>query len=100
MNAVSAKRHAPRNLASKQRRQHQNMIQTLVLWAGSQQVLADALGVSQAAVSKWVIRGWLPVERAIQVEMLYGIPPSATADPRLISALACIDSLTQPKGRT
>ncbi len=99
MNAVTAKRNAPRTLASTRRRLHPNMVQALVRWLGSQQVLADALGVSQAAVSKWVIRGWLPVDRAIQVEKLYGIPPSATSDPKLIAALAYLDSLIQQKGR-
>jgi DNA-binding transcriptional regulator YdaS (Cro superfamily) len=31
---------------------------------------AQALGVSQPAVSQWLTRGWLPSGRAAQVEML------------------------------
>lgn len=42
--------------------------------AGSQTALADAMGVSQQAINKWVKKGWVPVDRAIEIEGLYGIP--------------------------
>lgn len=40
--------------------------------AGSQEVLADALGVRQPAIVKWLYRQ-IPPERAIQIEKILGI---------------------------
>lgn len=42
--------------------------------AGSQTALADAMGVTQQAINKWVKKGWVPVDRAIEIEGIYGIP--------------------------
>lgn len=40
------------------------------LYRRSQQPMADALGVSQSVVSKWMRRGELPAEYVLKVEML------------------------------
>lgn len=51
--------------------------------AGSQSALAAMLGVSQQAVSSWVRQGWVPLRRAREIEMLYGVPRSALINPRV-----------------
>ena len=43
-----------------------------IRWAGSQRKLADALGISESAVSQWVDRGLVPMGRAYQIESLSG----------------------------
>lgn len=51
--------------------------------AGNQTKLADALGVSQQAISKWTRLGWVPVDRAIEIEAQYGIPRRDLVNPKL-----------------
>ena len=41
--------------------------------AGSQAMLAAALGCRQQAVSKWLQQGHVPLERAVQIQRLYGV---------------------------
>ena len=54
---------------------------------GSQIDLARALGVTQAAVSKWVMRGWVPLDRAREIEALYGVARTQVANPKVVDAL-------------
>lgn len=63
-------------------------IDEVVKLAGSQTKLALALGVSQQAVSIWVRRGWVPHERARELESLYGVPRKSLIDPRLIDIVS------------
>jgi DNA-binding transcriptional regulator YdaS (Cro superfamily) len=42
-------------------------VQEAIKIAGSQQALATACGVSQSAVSKWVLGGGVSVENAINI---------------------------------
>lgn len=56
--------------------------------AGGQCAMARDLGVTQAAVSKWYVRGWVPLPRAREIEALYGVPRTAVADPRVVDVLA------------
>lgn len=51
--------------------------------AGSQTALAEAMGVSQQAISKWVRLGWVPTERAIEIEAMYGVPRRELVAPKL-----------------
>lgn len=74
---------------SKQR----HLIGALVLLAGSQQALANQLGVTQAAVSKWRIKGWHPLKRAVAVEALYGVPCKLITHPRIVSLLESAEAL-------
>ena len=63
-------------------------IKTVIAAAGGSQIdLARALGVTQAAVSKWVMRGWVPLSRAREIEALYGVPRTSVADPKVVDAL-------------
>ena len=51
--------------------------------AGSQTALAEAMGVSQQAISKWIRFGWVPVDRAIEIESMYAIPRRELVSPKL-----------------
>jgi transcriptional regulator with XRE-family HTH domain len=58
-------------------------IAAAVKQAGSQEQLAERLGVSQQAVSAWLRRGWVPVRRALEIEAEFGIPRHSLLKPRL-----------------
>lgn len=60
--------------------------------AGSQERLAQLLGVRQQSISVWRKRGFMPVLRAVEVEMQLGIPRQDLVDPRLRRAF----DLTEP----
>jgi DNA-binding transcriptional regulator YdaS (Cro superfamily) len=55
--------------------------------AGGQGKLAEVLGVSQQFVSVCYKRGWVPVDRAVEIEALFGVPRRETINPRLASLL-------------
>jgi DNA-binding transcriptional regulator YdaS (Cro superfamily) len=40
----------------------------LVSWAGSKSQLARLVGVSRAAVSQWIRRGYIPAPNAVVIE--------------------------------
>lgn len=54
-----------------------------VALAGTQDKLAQLLGVTQQAVAKWVSRGWVPVRRAQEIEAITGVPRASLLNPRL-----------------
>jgi len=54
---------------------------------GDQPALADALGVSQQAVSKWVLQGFAPRERVARIAELTGVERRRLIDPKVIEAL-------------
>ena len=60
-----------------------NAVFELVLKAGSQAALAEQLGVSQQAISKWLRRGYVPIKRVLECEATYGVPRARLLDPRL-----------------
>lgn len=51
--------------------------------AGTQDALADKLGVSQQAVSIWLRRGWVPLRRAQEIEALLGVTRARLINPRI-----------------
>lgn len=53
--------------------------------AGTQQLLADILGVTQQAVSSW-LRGvrWMPARHAVAIEALFGIPAASMTNPKKV----------------
>jgi DNA-binding transcriptional regulator YdaS (Cro superfamily) len=73
--------------------QQRATIFAVVQQAGSQQALADQLGVSQAAISKWLLRGWMPLERAAEVEALFGVSRATVAHPRITAHFATADEM-------
>jgi hypothetical protein len=50
--------------------------------AGGQVKLAEALGVTQQAVSIWLQRGFAPLKRIVEIETLFGVPRSRLINPR------------------
>jgi DNA-binding transcriptional regulator YdaS (Cro superfamily) len=62
-------------------------IQRAVAMAGSQVKLAERLGVSQPAVSSWIRDGYVPIERAAQIENQFGIPATTLVDPTIVNLL-------------
>lgn len=64
-----------------------NHVKVAVSAAGNQVALANQLGVSQQAVSKWLRRGWVPSRRAMEIEHLYGVPRQKLINPRLVDLL-------------
>lgn len=62
-------------------------IQQAINTAGGQVKLAQALGVTQQAISIWLSRGYAPVERAVEIEHQFGVPRATMIDPRLLSRI-------------
>ena len=67
-------------------------IELAVEAATSQEALAQKLGVSQQAVSEWVRRGWVPLRRAVEIEMLLAIPRVKLVNPRVLEMIDAGDS--------
>jgi len=49
---------------------------------------AKSMGVSHQAIYAWKRRGWVPVEKAVVIEAVYGIPRDDLMSPGLVRALA------------
>jgi DNA-binding transcriptional regulator YdaS (Cro superfamily) len=56
--------------------------------AGGANVLAHKLGVSHQAIYVWLRKGWVPPQRAIELEKLFGIPRAELFKPELAALLA------------
>lgn len=53
--------------------------------AGGVNALAHALGVTHQAVYTWAKRGWVPMQRAVQIEQTYNIPRTQLLKPELVA---------------
>lgn len=65
-------------------------IEKAVEMAGGQAALGASLRpeVTQQAISKWLARGWLPADRAVEVEKRYGIAVRELLSPTLAKVLS------------
>ena len=63
-------------------------IEEAIVAAGGRSLLAQRLGVTVQALCQWVQRGWVPAQRAIEIEQLYGVPRSRLLKPALAALLA------------
>jgi len=48
-------------------------LETAIRAAGTQQSLADALGIRSASISEWKVRGRVPAERVLDIETATGV---------------------------
>ncbi|MEN9936013.1 MAG: putative antitoxin of bacterial toxin-antitoxin system, YdaS/YdaT [Chloroflexota bacterium] len=48
---------------------------------------AKSMGVSHQAVYNWMRRGWVPLERAVVIEAIFGIMSEQIVEPSVRSAL-------------
>lgn len=55
--------------------------------AGGARKFAAKIKVSHQAVYAWIKRGWLPVNRAIQLERITDVPRSKLIDPQIAKLL-------------
>lgn len=58
-------------------------IEKAIELAKGQVNLATKLGVRQQSVSQWLARGWVPKERAKEIEATFGIPRIELVSPKL-----------------
>ena len=58
-------------------------VENAITVAGSQVKLAQVLGVTQQAVSRWRLRGWVPLRRAQEIEAQLGVPRITLINPRI-----------------
>ena len=52
--------------------------------AGSISALARALGIAHQVANRWVRRGYVPAARALELEVLYGVPAKDLVKPSLL----------------
>jgi DNA-binding transcriptional regulator YdaS (Cro superfamily) len=62
-------------------------IQEAVDVVGGQAAMAAALGVSQPAVSAWVVRGYAPIDRIAAIAELSGVERRRLCDPHIIEVI-------------
>lgn len=55
--------------------------------AGSWNKLAVALGVTRQAVGQWLRQGYVPLARAKEIEMQFGIPRNNLVSPKVRSSM-------------
>jgi DNA-binding transcriptional regulator YdaS (Cro superfamily) len=65
----------------------QSGIEAAIQAAGKQALLAEAIGVSQQAVSRWRRRGYVPVCHVVQIESQFGVPRATLVSPRVLDLL-------------
>ncbi len=58
-------------------------IEKAIELAKGQVNLATTLGVRQQAVSQWLAQGWVPKDRAKEIEATFGIPRIELVSPKL-----------------
>lgn len=79
----------PKKLPTEKTLAEQSLIlKNLVATNGGQKRVAETLGVTQAAISKWIISGFVPLRRAVEIEAIYGVPRVRTAHPKLTQTFA------------
>lgn len=61
--------------------------------AETQEALAIKLGVTQQAVSAWLKQGWVPRDRAKEIENQYGVPRARLVDPKIMDAVSSENAL-------
>lgn len=55
--------------------------------SGSQAKLAEKLGCTQQLISIWLGRGYVPVERVVEIEQATGVSRNSLINPKLLNLL-------------
>jgi len=55
--------------------------------AGSISALARFVGVAHQVMNRWVQKGYVPLDRAVQINQEYGIPTRELVNPKLVKVL-------------
>jgi DNA-binding transcriptional regulator YdaS (Cro superfamily) len=63
-------------------------IKKAIEMAGGANPLAAKLGVSHQAVYVWLRNGWVPAQRALEIEKLFDIPRADLFKPELVALFA------------
>ena len=58
--------------------------------AGSVSALARKVGVAQQVMNRWVRRGDVPAPRALEIEVMFGIPARELVKPSLLEIAGLI----------
>lgn len=66
---------------------HMTGIKQAIELTGSACALAHKLGVTHQAVYTWAKRGWVPMQRALQIEKACDIPRTSLLKPDLVLLL-------------
>lgn len=74
-------------LSSRALPEPRNDVERTVRSAGGQPKVAADLGVTQQCIGNWCKKGYVPVARAQEFEMLYGVPRTSIINPKLRNAL-------------
>lgn len=56
---------------------------------------AKSMGVTHQAIYNWRKRGWVPPERAVAIEAVFGIDRNSLMNPDLVRALNAPVNITQ-----
>jgi len=70
-----------------------NAVDAAIAAVGSQTKLAALLGVKQQAISIWRTRGWVPVQRAREIEQHTGVDRVLLVKPMLRDLVGAGDAL-------
>lgn len=70
-----------------------NAVDAAIAAVGSQTKLAALLGVKQQAISIWRTRGWVPVQRAREIELHTGVDRVLLVKPMLRDLVGAGDAL-------
>ena len=69
-----------------------DILDAAIAKAGGIFAFCRALGVSHQAVYNWKKCGWVPIERAVEIERLYGVPAGHLVKPSILLALRTISA--------
>lgn len=67
-------------------------LNTAIANAGGVFAFCRALGVTHQAVYNWKRRGWVPFERAAEIERLYGVPAGQLVKSSVAAALTSVSA--------
>jgi DNA-binding transcriptional regulator YdaS (Cro superfamily) len=74
-------------LTNTTKEQRNAAVDTAVQRAGGIVRFAKALGITHQAVYDWKRRGWVPLERAVAIESIFGIPRAELMNPDVVRAM-------------